>query len=98
MTDRGDRFNTIVGEKLEELIRSKGRSRRSVALEIGIDPVTLMNYVRGTRQIPVPVLVDACENLGVTPYDFFIQCYFELGAPAGEPAQVQSSAGQSQSM
>jgi len=96
MTDRGDRFNSIVGEKLEALIRERGRSRRSVALEIGIDPVTLMNYVRGTRQIPVPVLVDACENLGVTPYDFFIQCYFELGG-AGQ-VQSQSVSGQSQSM
>jgi len=98
MTARADKFNSIVGERLEALIRSQGKSRRSVALAIGIDPVTLMNYVRGTRQIPVPVLVDACEHLGVTPYDFFIQCYFELGAPAGGPAQVQSSGGQSQSM
>jgi len=95
MTARADKFNSIVGERLEALIRSQGRSRRSVALAIGIDPVTLMNYVRGTRQIPVPVLVDACEHLGVTPYDFFIQCYFELGSDG--QVQVQANAGQSQS-
>jgi len=98
MTARADKFNTIVGEKLEALIRAQGRSRRSVALEIGIDPVTLMNYVRGTRQIPVPVLVDACENLGVTPYDFFIQCYFELGPDAASQKLVQSQGNLSQSM
>ena len=77
--DRAEQLNIIVGRRLEALIRDKGRSRRSVAIAIGLDPTSLMNYVRGERDIPLWVVVEACEDLGVVPYEFIIKAYYELG-------------------
>jgi transcriptional regulator with XRE-family HTH domain len=89
MTQRGAKFNQIVGRRLLEAMKQRGRSSRSVALAIGIDPTSLMNYTRKSiRAIPVPVVIDVCEEIGVSPYDLVIQAYYELGPKDQEPEEA----------
>jgi transcriptional regulator with XRE-family HTH domain len=78
VTERAQRFNGILGKLLLAAFNEKGRSQRSIATAIGINNTSLTNYTAGRRDIPVPVLVDACEEIGERAYTLLIKAYEEL--------------------
>jgi len=78
MTERGQRFNQLVADQLDRTLSDSGRSARSVASAIGIHASVLLNYTSGRRAVPIPILIDVCEELDERPYTILIRAYDEL--------------------
>ena len=65
MTTDAERFNAAVGAQI-----AAGRSSiAGMARHLGVARSTLDNYVKGIRDIPVPVAYEICARLGLSPAD-----------------------------
>ena len=59
----------IIAEKLEEI----ERSQRWLAKKVDVNPMTMNNYVRNTRQIPADILFKVARVLGCTTDDLLTE-------------------------
>ena len=67
----GDAFNAAVAA---ELRGQRARTRMTVdavATRTGFAKSTVLNYLNGKRDIPLPALAELCQVLGVTPRAIF---------------------------
>lgn len=56
-------FNTAVGAAIRAAAAFDGKSVRQLSRDTGIEYVTLGRYLKGIRDIPVPVLYRCCQHL-----------------------------------
>ena len=66
-------------------IRASGRSARSVAASLGLDPTTLHRYTSAKVAIPVSVTVRVCEEVGSSPQKLAVRAYERLVDELGPP-------------
>lgn len=55
---------------------------KSLAREVGIDYSTMRNYVNGTRQLPVGVLLQSLAAMNVAPETFIARAMARAGESA----------------
>jgi hypothetical protein len=85
-SDRGSRFNELVGEEMTLAISASGKSARSIAREMQIDPTSLFRYTSAKVAIPVHVTIDVCERIGASPQDLAERAYLRLIDELGVPS------------
>ena len=78
--DRGEAFTAYIGAELKGLIASRGRSAAAVARETGHSASALNRWLNGRQALPLPVLLEACDVLGVEPREVVSRAYARLGA------------------
>lgn len=61
----GEKFSRYVGEQLRGEAAMRGITTTALARTMNIDRVTLHRYLTGKRALPVPVLYDAAEAIGL---------------------------------
>lgn len=66
MTEYGDRFAAAVAGELRAERARRKISYAQIIRETGIAQSTLQRYLKGEREIPVPVYMDICRSLGVS--------------------------------
>ena len=77
---RGEAFTAYIGAELKGLIASRGRSAAAVARETGHSASALNRWLNGRQALPLPVLLEACDVLGVEPREVVSRAYARLGA------------------
>ena len=58
-------------DRLSELLAQKGRSDRDVSLALGRNPGYINSIIKGRSYPSMEVFFEICEELGITPVDFF---------------------------
>lgn len=76
--DRGRAYSRILANELKGAILARGYKIKTVATQIGIDNTSLSRYFAGMRTMPVDVLIDACEIIGVSPQTLASRAYERL--------------------
>lgn len=69
--ERAQKRNDAVLQQLSAEIAASGFTVKSLAAAIDKDYVTFRRYVKGERPMPIGVLGDALDALGVTEEVFF---------------------------
>jgi hypothetical protein len=83
MSVRGERFNALIGQELLRAFSERKRSARSVAAAIDLHFTVLHNYTSGKRAIPVPIIIDLCDEIGEKPYTLVLRAYDKLEQELG---------------
>jgi len=81
--DRGEAFTAYIGAELKGLIASRGWSAAAVARRTGHSASALNRWLNGKQALPLPVLLEACDLLGVEPREVVSRAYDRLGEERG---------------
>lgn len=65
-TTPGDDFSHYVAEQIRGEAATRGLSISALARHMGTDRVTLHRYLSGARALPVPILYNAANTIGVS--------------------------------
>ena len=77
--DRGEAFTAYIGAELKGLIASRGWSAAAVARRTGHSASALNRWLNGKQVLPLPVLLETCDLLGVEPREVVSRAYDRLG-------------------
>jgi hypothetical protein len=96
--NRGQEFARLLRLELkQELVKAKpNHSIRSVTHAIGRIHPTLANWLNGNGgEIPIVIVVDVCEVIGIDPCDVVKNAYTKLCADKayGSPQYIEKTAG-----
>lgn len=80
--DRGEAFTVYIGAELKGLIASRGWSAAAVARATGHSASALNRWLNGKQALPLPVLLEASDVLGIDPREVVARAYSRLGHPA----------------
>mgnify|MGYP000854497925 CR=1 FL=1 len=72
MGDYGDAFGTAVAAELRAQRARKRITFDALAAATGLAKTTVLNYLNGKRDIPMPAFIDLCEALGADPQAIFV--------------------------
>ncbi len=67
----GDAYSAAVAAELRAERSRKQITVDSLAATVGLAKSTVLNYLNGKRDIPVPALMELCHALGVSPRVIF---------------------------
>ncbi|MDO4243767.1 MAG: helix-turn-helix transcriptional regulator [Actinomyces sp.] len=76
--DRGDAFAAYVGAELKGFISSRGWSAAAVAKATGHSASALNRWLNGKQSLPLAVLLEASDVLGIDPRDVVARAYARL--------------------
>lgn len=82
--DRADLFTRYVGLELKGKITSRGFTALAVATTMGRSPAAFNRWLNGKAEIPLPVLCEASEVIGVEPTAIVSAAYDRLAYEHGE--------------
>lgn len=83
-TDRGLIFGKYVGLELKGAIISRGNTAAGVAKSLGHSQSAFTNWLNGKVQIPISVVVNASEVIGIEPSQIIDAAYDRLVYEFGE--------------
>lgn len=89
--ERADTFVRFVGLELKGAITARGFHASKVAKQMGRSVAAFSNWLNGNTQIPMSVLCEACEVIGVDPTFIVDTAYNRLAVAYGEAGQDSSS-------
>lgn len=93
--DRAETFSTYVGLELKGKITARGFTAKAVAERSRRSASALNKWLNGHVELPMSVLCEACEIIGVSPAAIvdaaYERLYEELGAPDPAPGNVAGS-------
>lgn len=81
--DRADDFARFVGLELKGRIVSRGFTAQHVARAGGRSPAAFSRWLNGKVEIPLAVLCESCEIIGVDPREVVDAAYRRLAPGAG---------------
>lgn len=70
------KVDIYIGEKLEELIRQKGISKKQLAKKSGVDERTIRNIINQRQKPRSETLIALCEALEITRGEFYAETDF----------------------
>lgn len=82
--DRAGRFVAYVGLELKGRIISQGHNATEVATRMGRSPAAFNRWLNGRVDIPLAVLCEACEVIGVEPVAVVQAAYDRMTVELGE--------------
>lgn len=62
-----DQLYSFIGEQLKNHRETQDRKQQDVADAIGLERTSITNIERGKQKLPIHVLFNICEVLGVSP-------------------------------
>lgn len=71
MGNYGDAFNAAVAEELRAQRARTKQTIQDLVDATGLSKSAVLNYLNGKRDIPVPMLVELCRALDVSPRVIF---------------------------
>ncbi|WP_158609491.1 helix-turn-helix domain-containing protein [Cellulomonas triticagri] len=95
--ERAEVFTRLVGLELKGRIVSRGFTAQQVARAGGRSPAAFSRWLNGKVEIPLAVLCESCEIIGVDPKDVVEAAYGRLGAegrsapPAGATVALRGA-------
>lgn len=89
--ERADMFVRFVGLELKGAITARGFHASKIAKQMGRSPAAFSNWLNGNTQIPMSVLCEACEIIGVEPTFIVDTAYSRLAVGYGEPGKSTST-------
>ncbi|AOT24268.1 immunity repressor [Propionibacterium phage Anatole] len=72
MDDYGKRFGDAVAAELRAQRARKRITFDALAAQTGLAKTTVLNYLNGHRDIPMPAFFDLCRALDVSPRAIFL--------------------------
>ena len=88
--ERADEFVRFVGLELKGAITARGHHASKVAKEMGRSVTAFSNWLNGKTPIPMSVLCEACEVIGVNPTYIVDTAYNRLAVAYGAPGDSKS--------
>ncbi len=67
MTNAFEGLEAALATQIKVELVERGLDQKTLAERVGIHPVTITKYLKNQRSMPVPVLIDIADALGVTP-------------------------------
>ena len=67
METYGDKLEAALAHQIRVELVDRGMEQQDLAGKVGINRVTMSNYMTGKRSIPMPVFFKIAEALGVSP-------------------------------
>lgn len=89
--ERADEFVRFVGLELKGAITARGHHATKVAKEMGRSAAAFSNWLNGKTPIPMSVMCEACEVIGVEPTYIVDTAYNRLTVAYGEAGESKSS-------
>lgn len=71
MGDYGDAFSAAIAAELRAQRARVQVTFDALADKTGLAKTTVMNYLNGRREIPVPAFTELCRALGANPHVLF---------------------------
>ena len=87
--ERSEIFARYVGLQLKGTIVARAATAKQVAAGIGRADANLNRWLNGKTEIPVSVLCEVCEFLGVDPSTVVQHAYDRMVFENGEPGESQ---------
>jgi transcriptional regulator with XRE-family HTH domain len=82
--ERAERFTHYVGMELKGRITAHEWTAQRLAAAMGRSPSALNGWLNGKRELPLSVLCEAAENLGVEPSSIVEVAYNRMVVALGE--------------
>lgn len=93
MSNDGDRFTALVGAEIKGAIAARDWSARAVAKETGHSATALNGWLNGRRALPLSVLYEITELVGISARDVVERAYLRMCEEDGtEPLQPTTAA------
>lgn len=67
MDTYGDKLEAALAHQIKVELVDRGMEQQDLAGAVGINRVTMSNYMTGKRSIPMPVFIKIAEALGLSP-------------------------------
>ena len=67
MTNNFEGLEAALAIQIKIELVERGLDQKTLAERVGIHPVTMTKYLKNQRSMPVPVLIDIAEAVGVSP-------------------------------
>lgn len=67
MTNAFEGLEAALATQIKVELVERGMDQKTLAERVGIHAVTMTKYLKNQRSMPVPVLIDIAETLGVSP-------------------------------
>lgn len=84
---RGEAFSLYVGLELKGKITARGQTAKAVAERIGRAEANLNRWLNGKTEIPLAVVCEVCEAIGVEPRTIAEYAYDRVVEEFGELAE-----------
>ncbi len=83
-----EKTNTILGNRISDLLNQQGLSQRELADKVGVTEVSMSRYIKGDRTPKGPIIANIAKVLHTTS-DFLLGHEQEDGDPEIEYYQTQ---------
>lgn len=67
MDNYGDKLEAALAHQIKVELVDRGMEQQDLANKVGINRVTMSNYMTGKRSIPMPVFFKISEALSISP-------------------------------
>lgn len=67
MTNAFEGLEAALATQIKVELVERGMDQKTLAERVGIHAVTMTKYLKNQRSMPVPVLIDIADALGVSP-------------------------------
>ena len=67
MENYGDKLEAALAHQIRVELVDRGMEQQDLANAVGINRVTMSNYMTGKRSIPMPIFFRIAEALGLSP-------------------------------
>ena len=67
MNNAFEGLDAALATQIKVELVERGMDQKTLSERVGIHPVTMTKYLKNQRSMPVPVLIDIAEALGVSP-------------------------------
>lgn len=66
MSNYGERLEAALAVQIKVELAERGMEQKDLAERVGINPVTMSNYMTGKRSMPMPTFFKVAEVLGIS--------------------------------